>query len=128
MPLCLAAGALAATLAVESFTLAWTHSIEKVRWEEDWRVEDNVLVLEQARIRGTGAGMEPPEGAVLEKGVWRYRPQISPLQHLLLAQSAYVAAYELCTTDGCRSVTELLPGLPAEAVLELTSCHGDRAP
>ena len=33
MPLCVAAGGLVVTLAMESFTLAWTHSIEKIRWE-----------------------------------------------------------------------------------------------
>ncbi|HMV06309.1 MAG TPA: DUF1850 domain-containing protein, partial [Accumulibacter sp.] len=36
--LCLTAGALSALLAADAFTLAWTHSIEHVRWEEDWRV------------------------------------------------------------------------------------------
>jgi hypothetical protein len=73
MPLCIAAGALVTTLAVESFTLAWTHSIEKTRWEEDWRLAGGRLQLVEARIRGSGAGMEPPAGAVLENGVWRYR-------------------------------------------------------
>jgi hypothetical protein len=37
--LCLAAGAVTAVLAIESFTLSWIHSIEKIRWEEDWRIE-----------------------------------------------------------------------------------------
>jgi len=31
MPLCIAAGGVVMALAIESFTLAWTHSIEKVR-------------------------------------------------------------------------------------------------
>jgi hypothetical protein len=26
-------------LAVEGFTLGWIHSIEKIRWEEDWHIE-----------------------------------------------------------------------------------------
>ena len=45
MPLCLAAGIVAATLAVDSFTLAWTHSIEKQRWE------DPAFVAAEARRR-----------------------------------------------------------------------------
>ncbi len=56
MALCLSAGALAASLAVQSFTLAWTYSIEKVRWDEDWRVGER-LELVAARILGAGAGM-----------------------------------------------------------------------
>jgi hypothetical protein len=61
MSLCLAAGAAGAVLAVNGFTLAWMHSIEKIRWEEDWRIVGRELVITEARIRGTGAGMEPPE-------------------------------------------------------------------
>lgn len=123
MPLCITAGALAATLAVESFTLAWTHSIEKVRWEEDWRIEGRTLVIDAARIRGTGAGMEPPQDAVLENGVWRYRPRVAPLSQLLLAHTPYVADYELCTDNRCRSIAELLPGLPDNAPLALRPCR-----
>ncbi|MFX6230366.1 DUF1850 domain-containing protein, partial [Acinetobacter baumannii] len=26
------------SLAVAAFTLSWTHSVEKVEWQEDWRV------------------------------------------------------------------------------------------
>jgi hypothetical protein len=63
MSLCLAAGAAGAVLAVNGFTLAWMHSIEKIRWEEDWRIVGRELVITEARIRGTGAGMEPPAGA-----------------------------------------------------------------
>ena len=67
--ICLAAGLLSATLATNSFTLTWIHSIEKIRWEEDWHVDSGALVIDEARIRGTGAGMEPPENAVLKDGV-----------------------------------------------------------
>jgi hypothetical protein len=122
MPLCLAAGALAATLAAESFTLAWTHSIEKIRWEEDWRIEARGLQPVEARIRGAGAGMEPPAGSVFEHGVWRYRPQVPPLPRVLLAHSPHAAPYELCTGGRCASIAQLLPGLPASATIELSPC------
>ena len=78
MGLCIWAGAtLLATLPIIDFTLAWTHSIEKIRWEEDWRVTPDGLEIVEARIRGTGAGMEPPEGAELRDGIWHYRPAIA---------------------------------------------------
>lgn len=122
MPLCLAAGAVAAAIAAEAFTLAWTHSIEKVRWEEDWRVEDAVLVVTGARIRGTGAGMEPPAGAVLENGAWRYRPTLAPQSVLRLTHSPHVAGYELCVQGLCAPLVERLPGIGADAVIELRAC------
>jgi hypothetical protein len=107
--ICLAAGAFHAHLAGATFTLAWQHSIEKVRWEEDYRVEGAALVLSEARIRGTGAGMEPPEGALLEHGVWRYRPRLPPLPRLTLARSGYVRDYELCLEGRCRPLSAWIP-------------------
>lgn len=124
MPLCIASGAVAAVLAVESFTLAWTHSIEKIRWEEDWRIEAGRLRVVEARILGTGAGMEPPAGAVLEKGVWRYRPAVAPLERLRLAHSTFAKGYELCLDGRCRPLAELAGHAENEPV-ELFSCAGD---
>jgi hypothetical protein len=122
MPLCLAAGAISAALAIDSFTLAWTHSIEKVRWEEDWRIEGKTLVIVEARVRGTGAGMEPPENAVLRNGAWHYKPAVKPLTQLRLAHSPYTAGYELCVAAGCRLLAEHLPGAANPGTVVLTAC------
>ena len=121
MPLCLAAGAVTAALAVESFTLAWMHSIEKVRWEEDWRIEDKTLAITEARIRGTGAGMEPPAAAVLKDGVWHYKPAIR-LTQLRLAHSPYTAGYELCIDGNCRPLADRLPGAENPSTIVLEAC------
>jgi hypothetical protein len=120
--ICLSAGALAAVVAAEAFTLAWTHSIEKTRWEEDWRVAAGQLHPVEARIRGSGAGMEPPAGAVLRDGVWHYRPVLPPQAGLRLAHSPYAAAYTLCIAGGCRPLAEHLPGIDNSAVIELRAC------
>jgi len=122
MPLCLAAGAVTAALAVESFTLAWTHSIEKIRWEEDWRIEKRMLVIDEARIRGTGAGMEPPPDAVLRNGAWHYRPRLAPQTQLRLAHSPYTAGYELCLGSGCRPLAGYLPGAENPSTIVLEAC------
>jgi hypothetical protein len=66
-------------LPVADFTLAWNHSVEKIRWEEDYRVTGQGLVLEQARVRGSGAGMEVPDGAQMKDGSWQYRRELPPL-------------------------------------------------
>lgn len=123
MPLCLSAGLLSTTLAANAFTLAWTHSIEKVRWEEDWRIADDRLEITAARVRGAGAGMEPPAGAVLENGVWRYRPAAAPLARLRLANSAFTPGYELCADGRCRPLAQLAGGAENEP-LELFACTG----
>lgn len=121
--LCLAAGLLTATLPLSAFTLAWTHSIEKIRWEEDYRVVDSRLVLEEARIRGSGAGMEPPVGARLENGVWHYHPRLPPLEQLRLTHSPYAAGYEICNAGRCTALATILTGLPEFALIEVSACR-----
>lgn len=122
---CLIAGLLVAPLD-DAFTLAWTHSIEKIRWEEDYRREGEALRLFSARIRGSGAGMEPPAGADLRNGAWHYAPELPPLPRVALRHSPHAAPYEFCTAQGCRTAADLLPGLPQEAVLELAPCPAAR--
>ncbi len=123
MPLCISAGALSATLMIQGFTLAWMHSIEKVRWEEDWRIEGQQLHLVAARVKGFGAGMEPPPGAVLRDGAWHYRPDLAPLENLNLAHSPYTRGYDLCSTDGCRPLVDHLPGIGNTAIIVLDACR-----
>jgi hypothetical protein len=60
LSLCLASAGVVKTLSIAAFTLVWTHSIEKTDWQEDWRITPKGLELVQARVKGSGAGMEPP--------------------------------------------------------------------
>jgi hypothetical protein len=120
--LCLAAGALAVTLPLSQFTLAWMHSIEKIRWEEDWRVAGNHLVIDEARIVGSGAGMEPPPDAKLVKGVWHYKPSVAPLTQVNLAHSPFTRGYEICTKGTCTPLAKLLPGMKAIDVVSMRAC------
>jgi hypothetical protein len=120
--LCLTAAGLAVSLSLQSFTLAWTHSIEKVRWEEDYRLGAAHLVLEQARIRGSGAGMEPPAGAVLRDGAWHYTPMLAPLERVQLTRSGFVADYEFCSASGCRPLSELVGPTDAAPLVDMHVC------
>ncbi|MEW5889916.1 MAG: DUF1850 domain-containing protein [Pseudomonadota bacterium] len=119
---CLAAGAATVFLAVNGFTLAWQHSIEKIRWEEDYRVARGRLELVEARVHGSGAGMEPPAGARLDNGVWRYRPALAPLARLLLTHSPYAQGYELCLEGRCAPLAQRLPDPDNTQVIELRPC------
>ena len=122
MALCLAAGAVSAVLAINSFTLAWMHSIERVRWEEDWRVDAGQLQIVAARIKGSGAGMEPPDDAVLQGGAWHYRPRVAAMDRLTLTHSPYTTGYELCTDGACRMLADYLPGIDDSATMVLAYC------
>jgi hypothetical protein len=124
MPLCIAAGGLVVALATNAFTLAWTHSIEKIRWEEDYRIEGRALRLVEARIAGSGAGMEPPPGSRLEGGVWHYTPQLAPLAELRLTHSDYTAGYELCFDARCTPLTRYAPKAASGDVIEVSACTG----
>lgn len=109
MPVCIATAAAAAVIAANAFTLAWTHSIEKIRWEEEWRVEGAELVLATVRVRGHGAGMEPPPEARLVDGVWRWHPGTRHVV-LRLTRSGFTADYDWCVADGrCVPLSALLP-------------------
>jgi hypothetical protein len=122
MAVCVAAGGLVVMLATESFTLAWMHSIEKIRWEEDYRVVGTQLVLTEARVRGSGAGMEPPADATFADGVWHYDPHLQPLDELRLTQSIYTSGYELCRQGRCAPLTDFAPRAGNGDVIELRAC------
>lgn len=122
MSLCLSAGALSVALAIQSFTLAWMHSIEKVRWEEDWRIEGQQLQIVAARIKGSGAGMEPPPGAVLRNGFWHYRPAVAAMDRLILANSPYTPGYALCVDGDCKPLAGFLPGIEDTGTIVLAPC------
>lgn len=115
LAVCLLAGALELAIPARSFTLAWQHTVEKVLWEEDYVVAGDWLYLSGARIRGSGAGMEPPAGAILQDGAWRYRPEIRWHREIRLARSEFGADYRLCVDGRCRTIAELI-GPPAGAV------------
>lgn len=129
---CLAAAGLVAgltaSLPLQSFTLAWTHSIEKIRWEEDYRVLQTAagarLQLSEARIQGSGAGMEPPPDAVLTKdGVWHYTPPLAPLERLHLMRSDFVADYSLCWDGRCHPMAALIGAPTAAPQVEIFACR-----
>ena len=79
MSLCIVAAGKTVTLAVAAFTLSWTHSVEKTRWEEDWTVGAG----RAAHRRGAGAGLGRRDGAArgrgLKDGWWVYAPELGAL-------------------------------------------------
>ena len=112
MSLCILAGSAVTALAVSTFTLAWEHSVERVAWAETWRVEPAGLRLVEARVKGSGAGMDPGPGARAEAGWWVWTPDAAPLPELVLAASGATAGgWRLCHRGGCLTLGAA-PGPP----------------
>lgn len=107
------------TLAAGGFTLSWTHSVERTEWRETWSVTPAGLVLDEARVRGSGAGMEPGEGAQLEDGWWVWEPAPAPLPQLVLAASGATGSpWTLCSAGDCRTL-----GAEAGEPLVVAACE-----
>ncbi len=106
--LCVASAGVIKTLAVAAFTLAWTHSIEKTEWQEDWRVTPQGLELITARVKGSGAGMEPAPEARLVDGWFQWSPHRPPLREVVLGNSGLAGEWRLCIGRGCRTPSQII--------------------
>ncbi|MFY0733625.1 MULTISPECIES: DUF1850 domain-containing protein [Aurantimonas] len=125
--ICIAAGAKTLTLATTAFSLSWTHSVEKTRWEERWVAGPQGLTVVEGRVEGSGAGMEPPPDAVLRDGAYVYTPHLAPVPELVLAASgATGSGWTLCPlgdvadtpdTDACLTL-----GKTAAAPVRISVC------
>ncbi|MCW5729198.1 MAG: DUF1850 domain-containing protein [Alphaproteobacteria bacterium] len=120
--LCLSAGAMVVSLSWQAFTISWTHSVEQVEWQEDYRVAGRHLELSAARIKGSGAGMDVPPGAVHAAGMYHYWPKRPPIESLNLARSEGRKDYGICWELGCMTLSSLLPGAPKDSTVEIYSC------
>jgi hypothetical protein len=103
-----------------AFTLTWTHSVEKTAWRERWQVTSAGLLLTEAAIKGSGAGMDPGDGAVLEDGWLVWRPGAAPVPALFLAASGdTISGWRLCGNhdEDCRTL-----GAQASQPIEIAPC------
>ena len=69
-------------------------------------------------------GFDPPTGAQLADGWWRWRPGTTH-DVLRLTRTAAPGDWRLCTDGTCRPVTDYLAA-PGEAVIEITACPAPR--
>ncbi len=123
LSLCLASAGVVKALSIAAFTLAWTHSIEKTAWQEDWRVTDAGLDLVEARIKGFGAGMEPPPEARLVDGWFQWTPPRAPRPQVVLGNSGAAGEWHLCHEGHCQTLSEIF-GHPIGAnVTTMSVCH-----
>jgi hypothetical protein len=121
--LCLISSGVVKTLSLAAFTLAWTHSVEKVEWQEDWRVTPRGLELVQARVKGSGAGMEPSPEARLINGWFQWQPQRPPMPELVLGNSGAAGEWRLCADGQCRTLSDIFRSPIGANVTTLRGCQ-----
>jgi len=118
---CVASAGLIKSLSVAAFMLSWVHSAERTEWQEDWQVLPQGLAMTQARVKGSGAGMEPPADAKLSDGWFRWTPHLAPLPQLVLGNSAMAGEWKICANERCQSLSDIL-GRPALEVVTVSAC------
>ena len=118
-------GAQLVSLPTNEFTLRWQHTVEKTLWEEDYVVAADWLLLTRARIRGSGAGMEPPADAVKDGDAWSYRPADRWRRTVELAHSEFGDDYKLCIRQSCRRISDIIDG---RGVTTLKPCAAASTP
>jgi hypothetical protein len=123
LSLCLASAGVAKALSLAVFTLVWTHSIEKVDWQEDWRVTPAGLELVEARVKGSGAGMEPPPEARLVDGWFTWRPARRALAEVALGNSGAAGEWRLCADGHCRTLSDILEHTVGANVTTMRACE-----
>jgi hypothetical protein len=98
--ICLAGAGVALHILAGAFTLSWTHTIEKTQWIEHWRVEPGRLVLAEAEVQGSGAGMEPPPDARHEGRFYVWNPD-ETRDSVVLRRDPHAGDWTLCTSARC---------------------------
>lgn len=110
MNLCLEAAGHTLVVAIQAFSLLWIHSVERTEWREEWAIEGDRLRVVEAAVSATGAGMEIPDGAVLQDGAWHYRPDLPPQARVAFADAGRADSdWTLCAKDTCVSLRSVLP-------------------
>ena len=122
LSLCLLSAGVAKTLTLAAFTLAWTHSVEKTDWQEDWRITPRGLELVQARVKGSGAGMEPPPEARLVDGWFQWQPKRAAVPQLVLGNSGAAGEWRLCSDGQCRALSEIFGRPAGPNVTTMSAC------
>lgn len=127
MSVCFASAGFIKSLSVAAFTLAWTHSVEKIAWQEDWRVTPQGLQIAEARVKGSGAGMEPPPEARLVNGWFQWHPDRPVLKEVELANSAMAGEWSVCQDGSCRTLSQLFDHPVGVNVIAMSACDSEQA-
>jgi hypothetical protein len=111
MMLCIATGGQVKAMAFAAFVLSWTHSVEKTEWRENWQVTDTGLKIAEARVKGSGAGMDPGEGARRIGNWWVWHPDLPTQREIVLSNSgSTVSGWNICGSGQCTAIPREFTG------------------
>jgi hypothetical protein len=113
-----------AILPTDTVTLSWTHTVEGTRWEEDYAISNRKLVIREARVKRSGAGMDAPSDAMWSGGWWHYVPSLGPLPQVVLANSVFAPGYRVCWGGKCSQLNDML-ARSSFVKLEPRPCNSD---
>jgi len=82
-----------------------------------------VLELVQARVKGSGAGMEPPPEARLINGWFQWQPQRPPMPEVVLGNSGAAGEWRLCADGQCRTLSDIFGRSIGANVTTLRACQ-----
>ena len=116
MALCVIGAGETVRIAATVFSLSWMHSVEKIPWQEYWRVEPDRLVLTEARVKGSGAGMEPPADARHEDGWYVWTPADGVRDRIVLRAVPEISPWTICLDGERCSSLEALLGRKADPI------------
>lgn len=128
MSLCLASAGVVKSLSVAAFMLTWTHSVEKTEWQEDWHLTPQGLEIVEARVKGSGAGMEPPPDARLIDGWFRWKPRLPVQAEVALGNSGLAGEWRFCSDGQCRELSAILGRPVGTGVTTMSLCKAETGP
>jgi hypothetical protein len=118
MAVCLAGAGELLRIAATAFTLSWTHTIEKTLWVESWMVTRQALVLTEVKIKGSGAGMEPPAEARLVDGWYVWHPDDQQRPAISLRRAPEAGDWTFCASSvPCAPLGKILPAAADPVIL-----------
>ena len=107
LSLCLASRACVKTLSIAAFTLVWTHSVEKVDWQEDWRITPGGLRTGAGPRQGFRRRHGAAAGGAAVDGWFQWQPRRAPMPEVVLGNSGAAGEWRLCHDGSCRTLSEI---------------------
>jgi hypothetical protein len=107
LSLCLASAGIVKALSVAAFTLVWTHSIEKVEWQEDLARYHAGIATGAGAGQGSGAWHGAAAGGAAGRRLVSMEPSAAPMTEVVLGNSGAAGEWRLCADGQCGRCPEI---------------------
>ena len=76
----------------------------------------------QARVKGSGFGMEPPAEARLVNAWFQWRPDRPPIPEVVLGNSGVAGEWRICGDGRCRTLSDIFGHSVGVGVVTMRAC------